>query len=210
MRFSFQVVSTLALVFVSGQSVVAQRIALGVELGVRTTEDVSGTLSPESKRYIVGPMVDIALPMRFSLELDALYRRVGFTGYSSSCCGYSITRERANSWEFPIILKYWLPYAPRMVKGTDVSSGSFLSGNYNIYPGYEYFFNRRSGTSYSVTHGVVVSGGVDLRVGHIRLSPGLRYVHWNAPFLDQEGGDGSFRYLSTKDEVFLLLGVAWR
>ncbi|MCU1258986.1 MAG: hypothetical protein JWO80_1871, partial [Bryobacterales bacterium] len=169
MRFSFQFVSTLALVFVSGQSIVAQRIALGVELGVRTTEDVSGTLSPESKRYIVGPMVDIVLPMRFSLELDALYRRVGFTGYFSSCCAYSITRERANSWEFPTILKYRLPvvpahpfvgigYAPRMVKGTDVSSGSFLSGNYNIYPGYEYFFNRRSGTSYSVTHGVVVSG----------------------------------------------------
>jgi hypothetical protein len=128
----------LVLVFLGGHPALAQRIAVGVEGGVRTMDDVSGSLTPESKRYIVGPMVELRLPLRLSFEFDALYRRFGFTGYQSlDDLANSITRERANSWEFPMILKYNLPgvlahpfvgvgYAPRTVHGTDVSSGSYL------------------------------------------------------------------------------------
>jgi hypothetical protein len=167
-------------------------------------------------------MVEIRLPMRLSFELDALYRRFGFTGGSSSVFGHSITRERANSWEFPMILKYNLPvvlahpfvgagYAPRTIHGTDVSSGSFLSGTSQNPPMsiYTNYFNQRSDTRYSLTHGVVVSGGVNLRAGHVRFSPELRYVHWNAPFLSEFGGDGSFQFVSKQDEFLVLLGVSW-
>jgi len=203
-------------VLLSDHLAVAQQVAVGVVGGVRTTGDVSGTLTSESKRYIVGPMVEIRLPLRLSFEVDALYRRFGFTGYASSALANSITRERANSWEFPMILKYRLPgvgahpfvgvgYAPRAVHGTDVSSGSYLSSPST----YSYFFNRHSDTSYSWTHGVVVSGGVNLGVGHVRFSPELRYVHWNAPFLNAVGGDGSFRFVSNQDEAFVLVGVSW-
>jgi hypothetical protein len=75
---------------------------------------------------------------------------------------------------------------------------------------YAYFFNQHSNPSYSLTHGVVVCGGVNLGAGHVWFSPELRYVHWNAPFLSEFGGDGSFRFVSKQDEVFLLLGVSWR
>ena len=98
-------------------------------------------------------------------------------------------------------------YAPRPIRGTDVSSGFFLS-SLNP-PMNSYFFNQHSDTSYSVTHGLVVSGGLNLGAGHVRFSPQLRYVHWTAPFLDEVGGDGSFRFTSKQDEVFVLLGVSW-
>ncbi len=196
----------------------AQRFEVGVEGGVQTVDDVSGTLHPESKRYIVGPKVEIRLPLRLSFEFDALYRRFGFTGYETSCCGNSITRERANSWEFPMILKYRIPvapghlfagagYAPRTVHGTDVSNGVFNVG----LPGpLAYIVNQRSETRYSVTQGVVISGGLNLGSGHVWFSPELRYVHWNAPFLNEFGGDGSYRFVSNQNEVFVLLGISWR
>jgi hypothetical protein len=217
MRFPYCVTGILSLAFLSSHLAVAQRIAVGVEGGVRTTDDVSGSITSESKRYIVGPKVEIGLPLRLSFELEALYQRFGFTGYAGSELGSSITRERANSWEFPMILKYSLPvmplvhpfvgvgYAPRTVHGSDVSSGSFLSSP----SGYTYFFNQHSDTSYSWTHGVVVAGGVNLGAGRMRFSPELRYVHWNAPFLNEIGGDGSFGFVSKQNELFVLLGVSW-
>ena len=66
-----------ALVFLSGNVLLAQQVEVGVEGGIRATDDLSGTISSESKRYIVGPAVDIRLPKRFSVEVDALYQRFG-------------------------------------------------------------------------------------------------------------------------------------
>ena len=182
----------------SARLAVAQPIAIGVEGGIRTTGDVSGTLAPESKRYIVGPKVEVRLPLHLSVEFDALYRDIGFTGYSQSCCGSSITRERDTSWEFPMIVKYRFPgvtrlrlrpfagigYAPRIVSGSDVSSGSFLieiTQNPPAASTYEYF-NVHRNVSYPVTQGLVVSGGVEFGARHLLISPELRYVHWNQPF----------------------------
>ena len=206
-----------------GDLMSAQPIAIGVEGGVRTTNDVSGSLTSESKRYIVGPTVDIKLPLRLSVEVDALYQRFGFSGYETSCCGSATLRERTNSWEFPMILKYRLPvpllhpfvgagYAPRVVHGADVTSGYYLSGMTANPPTsvYTYFNNQRTSTNYPVTHGVVVSGGVSLGAGHFRLTPEVRFVHWSAPFLNEYGGDGSFRFVSNQNEAYVLLGISWR
>jgi hypothetical protein len=221
MRLAFRFIGILVLVVVIGDLAVAQPVAVGVEGGVRTTSNVSGSLTSESKRYIVGPTVDIRLPLRLSVEVDALYQRFGFTGYENSCCGNAILRERANSWEFPMILKYHISagrlhpfagvgYAPRVVHGTDVVSGSSLTGISGNPPTgiYTYFVNRFD-TNYSVTHGVVVSGGVSLGAGHLRFTPEVRYVHWNAPFLNQVGADGSFQYISKQNEFFVMLGISW-
>jgi hypothetical protein len=221
MRILLRVVGILAF---SCLTATAQSIAVGVAGGVRTTDDASGSLTSESKRYIVGPTVDVRLPKRFSIEVDALYQRFGFSSYGCAPggLGCGILRERANSWEFPIILKYNIPagrvhpfvgvgYAPRIVHGTDVSSGYFLSGISENPPMDIYtYYNSRSKTNYPVTHGVVASGGVSLGAGHLRFTPEVRYVHWNAPFLNEYGGDGSFHWVSKQDEVFVLLGISWR
>jgi hypothetical protein len=160
--------------------------------------------------------------LRLSLEFDALYRRFGFTGYANTCCGNSLTRERANSWEFPTVLKYSFPvlavhpfvgvgFASRRVRGTDISSGFYLSGISQNPPMsiYTYFSNQRSDTNYGLTTAVVVSGGLNFGFGHVRFSPELRYEHWNTPFLSEYGGDGSFRFVSLQNEVLVLLGVSW-
>ncbi|HEY4361010.1 MAG TPA: hypothetical protein VGN17_08580 [Bryobacteraceae bacterium] len=225
MRLPAFFASLLCLLMSSEKPAQAQLVAVGVKAGVRTTSDVSGfsLQSAESQRYTLGPMVELRLPLHLGVEFDALYRRFGYTSNFASCCGSSVMRERSNSWEFPIIAKYHLPawrvqpfvgvgYAPRTVSGSVVSSGSFLSGMTSNPPTsvYTYYFNQHSGTHYPITHGLVVSAGLDLGAKHFRISPELRYVHWNQPFLTSVGGDGSYFLQSSQDELFVLFGFSWR
>jgi hypothetical protein len=120
-----------------------------------------------------------------------------------------------------MILKYHLPvrpahpfvgvgYAPRIVRGTDVASGYYASGISENPVGYiyTYYNSQRTPTDYPVTQGVVVSGGVSLAAGHLRFTPEVRWVHWNAPFLSEQGG--GFLLISKQNEVFVLLGISWR
>ena len=102
-------------------------------------------------------------------------------------------------------------YAPRVVHGTDVLSGYYLSGISVSPPAsiYSYYFNQRYPTNYATTNGIVVSGGLDFRFGHVRISPELRYIRWSAPFLNEYGGDGSSRFVSNQNELFVLLGLSW-
>ncbi len=217
MRRRFLLAGGFTIVFLSVRPAIAQQpVAFGIEGGLRTTGDVSGTLTPESKRY----MVEVRLPLHLSVEFDALYRDIGFLGYFNSCCANSLTGERDNSWEFPMLVKYHFPgvtrlrlrpfagigYAPRIVYGSDVSSGSYLDVGTGVTTTYS---NAHRNVSYPVTQGVVVSGGVEFGPRHVFISPELRYVPWNAPFLNEFGGDGSYRYTSPQNELFVLEGIAW-
>jgi hypothetical protein len=80
----------------------------------------------ESRPYLVGPSVEYRLPAGLAIEVDALYQRIGNTvsfGYGPGVIlagsGYSmlspilpfISRERGNSWEFPLLGKYY--FRPR-------------------------------------------------------------------------------------------------
>jgi hypothetical protein len=217
-RLRILLAGSFPFVFLSVHPAIAQPVAFGIEGGIRTTSDVSGTLAPESKRYIVGPKLEVRLPLHLSVEFDALYRDVGFLGYFNSCCAHSLTRERDTSWEFPMIMKYHFPrvarlrpfvgigYAPRIVYGSDVSSGSYLDVGTGVVTTYS---NVHRNVSYPVTQGLVVSGGVEFEAPNMLISPELRYVHWSAPFLYEFGGDGSYRYTSPQNELFMLLGIAW-
>src|SRR5579864_2459048 len=183
MRFSCPSITFLFLALLCQAQ--AQNVAVGVKGGIRTTYDVSGfsVLSAESQRYTVGPMLELQLPGHFGVEFDALYRRFGYTSSFQSCCASAITRERSNSWEFPLIAKYRFPlplahpfagvgYDPRSVRGSDVASGRYLSGFSANPPAdiYTYYLNQRTNTNYPVTHGIVISGGVDLGNRHLRIS----------------------------------------
>jgi hypothetical protein len=192
----------------SAHLLVAQRVEVGVEGGIRTTDDFFSTgafsFASESKRYIVGPTVDIGLPKRFSVEVDALYQRFGFTEvYSIGIGNYGTVRERTNSWEFPLILKYRLPvkrlhpfvgigYAPRIVHGTDAGS-SETAGCFCYTSGH-------GTTNYPVMQGMVVSAGVSLRAGHFRFTPEIRYTIWT----------NLNAYQWVPDETSVLLGIRWR
>ncbi len=119
-------------------------------------------------------------------------------------------RERTNSWEFPVILKYHLSvrlmypfvgigYSPRVINGTDVSSGA---------RGYTPFYNKRTAASYPLTHGVVFSAGVSVGAGHLRFTPEVRYTNWTTSYVNAGFANG--RWYSTQNEALIVVGTRWR
>ena len=160
-----------------------QSVSIGVIGGVRTTGDLTGGGATSiSKRYVVGPALDVGLPFGLAVEFDALYRRTGYRT-STSNGNYSIVAdERANVWELPILLKYKLPfpvakpfleagYAPRII-------GSTSKNEQGVFPVTGQTFSTFNST-WSTSHGLIIGGGVQLAVGRLRLSPVIRYTRWN-------------------------------
>jgi hypothetical protein len=91
-------------------------------------------------------------------------------------------------------------YAPRIVNGADISSGSPDEVSH--------FYNVRTTTNYPVTQGVVVSGGVSLGAGHFRFTPEVHYTHWTTPYLSTIQ-DLGFGFVSNQNEVLVSLGIRW-
>jgi hypothetical protein len=216
MRLFFSGISFLVLASLS--PAIAQSISVGLKAGARLGDefsDTNGTLHDESKRYTLGPMVDLKLPFRFSLELDALYRPVGYTVQNFDF-NFFTSRERSSSWEFPIVAKYRLPgalriapyvgvgYAPRVVYGSRVDGQI----DYDLQGHIIRVSSTKSDTTYDATHGMVIEGGVTIPVSHLHISPEIRYTRWNSPFLDHQGSHG-FGYFSQQDQVELLFGLTW-
>lgn len=163
-------------------------------------------------------MVELRLPLHLSVEFDALYRRLGFSEHVFYCCGFSFSRERDNSWEFPTTVKYRFSdkflqpfaaagFAPRIVRGASVGYGCMQTG-YNIGDN-ACSLNVHSNENYPATYGLVVSGGLNLDAHHLRFSPELRYVHWNNPYFQTFQSDAIPGFSSHQNEFFVLLGIAW-
>jgi outer membrane receptor protein involved in Fe transport len=182
-----------------------QTISIGVTGGARVTDDLTGAgAASVSKRYVVGPALDIGLPLGFGVEVDALYQREGFQGVFSN--GYF--GERANSWEFPLLLKYRLPvplvkpfaevgYAPRVIDGSFATN--FVSPPSTLI----------SSEHFPDSQGLVIGGGIQFATGRLRLSPGVRYTHWNNTPIAGTFGNGP-SWQSTQNEVDILVGIEWK
>jgi hypothetical protein len=216
MRFCHAHIFVLALASLS--PAIAQSVSVGIKAGVRFDDefsDTNGALHDESKRYTVGPMVDVRLPFRLGIEFDALYQRVGYTVQNFDF-DFFASRERSNSWEFPIIAKYRLPgptrlgpyvgvgYAPRIVYGSRVDGVI----EYDLQGHIIHVSSTKLDTNYNTTHGLVIEGGFNIPASHFHISPEIRYTRWNSPFLDVQGSHG-FGYFSQQDQIEILFGLTW-
>jgi hypothetical protein len=193
----------------------AQSLSVGVTGGGRPTDDVTGA-TPESRRYVAGPMLELSLPWSFAVAVDALYHRNGYLIGFGNFAGTIIESERANSWEFPMLLKYKLPVprvrpffevglAPRTISGTISESGV----NIDIFTGQQTPFSGKVKTNWSASYGIVAGGGVQFGWGRLRLSPEIRYTHWTSAPVSVSFGDGPSFY-SAREQVDVLLGIGWK
>ena len=162
-------------------------------------------------------MIEIGLPHGFAIEFDALYHRQGFFSTFDHDTVFYISRERDNSWEFPLLLKYTLRFsvlhpfveagvAPRTISGGVASTGkSDLFTASPIPP-----FGPSFPVSYSPSVGFVAGGGLQFDLGHLRLAPQVRYTRWaTAPV------GGLFyslfsTYSSNQNQFDLLVGIGWK
>jgi len=153
------------------------------DLGGQWTDDVSA-------RYTIGPELDIGLPLGFGIEADGLYRHESYEvpEFTNS------TVWGRDSWEFPILLKKYLPFP--VVK-------PFVEGGWVPRDVVSQTFSQHT------SQGLAIGGGIRIGIGRLHLSPVLRYTHWNNSLSLLSIPNGPEISLSS-NQMDLLVGVSWR
>jgi hypothetical protein len=148
----------------------AQNLSVGVKAGVPLTDffDADGPFSSATRRYTIGPMVDIRLPFGLGIEFDALYKRFGYESTAA--------RTTGNSWEFPVLAKLRAPGLIARPYGEIGVSFQQLTGVKNFIGGLvsdaPAELRKRS------NRGFVIGAGLDVRAPIIRIAPEIRYTRW--------------------------------
>ncbi len=215
LHFKVRLLIFFAALLCSQTAISGERFSVGVSGGAALT-DLMGRLNgqSEAKHWTVGPIVEIRLPSSFALEVSALYRRTGFTS-EFYLLGSTITRVRANSWEFPMLVKYY-------VAGENAFVRPYISGGYvlrylsnaratavSVYPpGLPHTDYYEYGLHSNPSHGMVFGGGVSFKTGPIRIAPGIRYTGWFTSPFDVSGSHG-FTVKSAENQLDLLVNVTF-
>jgi hypothetical protein len=199
----------------------SQTLMLGGKVAGQATTTFTEAFSPDvvhEDRFLFGPMAEVRLTHRFSVEVDALYKRKlnytdTFSYFEPGSLKLQVRTEThdvtARSWEIPVIMK-WYPvnhpirpflgggFSSRNVSGTTHIFGT-VSGNAGIPPS---TFDSQTSDGDLVhhwTYGITADAGVNIRAGIFHFQPELRYTRWlSSPF-----------YFETRlDSIQILMGVA--
>jgi opacity protein-like surface antigen len=162
------------------QPVIGHFVSFGVTGGAALTDafsnqtvmgvDVDTHYFSGSKGYIVGPTIELHLPLRLSVEFDVLYRPLNLTGMQTIFAGPAFTTSvssKLNSWEFPLLAKYRLP--AHLITPFIEAGPSFRIVTNESFAGIQL-------SSTGFTAGV----GVEGKLGPIRIAPVVRYTRWGA------------------------------
>jgi len=193
-----------ALIFLgalSALSASAQSISVGVIGGAPFTDVVNASnqnnlaFLPKSTNFTIGPAFQVNLPLSLRLEVDALYRPYSFSTTSTTLSGSSTVNVSGTQWSFPILAQYRfkLPVVKPFVEGglsfDHLSNLSAAAKDITSGPG----------QLVQQTHaGVVLGGGVDVKIPFFRISGELRYTHQ---------GSADFQAISNLNQAEVLVGV---
>ena len=188
----------------------SQPVSFGVKGGIPLLDTTSS--HEESRPYIVGPSIEIRLPAGFAIEADALYRRVGNSSFGSFLSGANLfsafsSRQRGNSWEFPLLGKYY--FRPRALGWQPfLGSGFALRTTVGFHSDTTRTVVAASGTPTTTSFhhdfrppldvGAVVSAGVRFHAGRLALAPEFRYTRW-----------GGVENPLNRNEAGALLGISF-
>lgn len=198
-------------------TVYGQVFSVGVKAGVPATDAFetarTGTISylSNTKRYTFGPTVEVHLPLGFSVEADALYKRIGYESFTSPVIGNSSHQATTgNSWEIPVLVKYRFFKGPLRPFVDGGISSRHVDGTTNIdifnLPTITHLKASPSELANSWTAGVVFGGGLDFGIKRLHITPELRYTRW---------GTESFRTAASSllrsnlNQMDFLLGITF-
>ena len=185
----------------------AQSISVGVKAGSPLNDPASYSyLSSFSTftqgRWTGGPTVEFHLPLRLSLEVDALYRsnratRISPVSFGSTTPFLLSSSQKTKAWDFPLLLKYRLlngPMRPFLSAGfafnresTDSlvwptclgAPGSCIPPDTNLVLRGASFHNTMN------RRGPVAAAGIDFKARRVIISPELRFIHLTHPNTNQ-------------------------
>jgi hypothetical protein len=203
----------LALLMTLNPAVSGQRLYWGVIGGTGLTPDFpryaeSGAADaygnpayqfehlPGSRSFILGGLLEVQLTRNLAIEADILHRPLPAIVASTvfPAAGPSVTTANkfvANTWEFPVMLKWNLP--------SPLAWGRvrpFLEG------GPAFRTSQDDAATLPSQFGMTAGVGAAIHFGKLRVAPTIRYTRWEK--------DASFPIYPTKaDQVEFLTSAAW-
>jgi hypothetical protein len=185
------------LLLLIGGVALAQPFSAGIKAGLPLTDFLSeaqGDSTTTTNRYLLGPEVELRLPLGLSIEFDALYRHFSYTGLSGPGNVVTTTGSSSN-WEFPLVAKYKFPskiVRPYVEAGV---AWDALSGLKNTVSGA--LCGSANGTcnvllappavTNQTTMGVVIGGGIDIHAIVIHVAPEIRFTRWAQQYFNLSG-----------------------
>jgi hypothetical protein len=184
------IVTAVVLAAAAMSTASAQPIGVGIKGGLPLTDlfdSESSAVNTDTKRYILGPMVELRLPAGFAIEVDALYSQANFSSVLGAAGSVITAPFNTDSWEFPILLKKKFGGADAVAASVRPYIGagaSFrrLSGLSNIG---SFITGNQSGEVDRNNTGFVVGGGLEVRALFIRIAPELRFTYWGTDHFTQ-------------------------
>ena len=184
----------------------AQSISVGVIGGAPFTDVVNAVnqnnlaFVPKSTNFTVGPAFQVNLPLSLRIEVDALYRPYSFTATSTVpptlLTSIAPLNVSANQWRFPVLAAYRFKFP---VAKPFVEAGVSFDHLSNLTSAAKTYFATGPGQFLQASHaGVVLGGGVDVKIPLVRLSGELRYTHQ---------GSADFAAISNLNQAEVLVGV---
>ena len=169
-----------------------QRLSFGLKAGVPLNalmHSAAPGYRASNAHYTLGPTVELALPYRLAVEADLLYKRLDYGPAAGAVA-------EASRWELPLLAKYKLAGAPLQ---------PFL--------GMGVTFNRITGIEgeniaevrHRGTMGFCLGGGVEKRLGVLRVAPEIRITHW----VDHNLGVHDAPLRSSLTQVEFLVGLTF-
>jgi hypothetical protein len=169
--------------------------SFGLEAGVPLNDSMLRTNFPgietfdsSSRKYIVGPSVELRLPRGLSVEADALFHpfNIRQTIYLSPG---GVTVSTYHVFEFPVVAKYRL--GGRILD-------PFIEGGVS-------FRSHLDALEDVSRHGIALGAGIDIKLRIIRISPALRYTRWGSDTLPS----GGIAAPSNQNQAAILVGVSF-
>jgi hypothetical protein len=145
-----------------------------------------------SNEYLVGPTIEVRLPLNFSVEADALFRPLKLTQqkYIISSPAPLTSTTNYSSWEIPLLLKYR-------------ASSGLIRPFVEAGPNFRTVANP-IGPLLSKT-GVSAGAGVDVKIWRVFIAPQVRLTHWG-----KDRGGAVLNYMaSERNQGEFLVGFAF-
>jgi len=196
--------------------VFAQPVSFGVEGGVpitdafNTAQGITSSYATNTHRYLVGAAFQLHLPLRFTVEVDGLYKRLGYQYDATTPTTRTTASTVANSWEFPVLAKYEItpgpirPFVDGGISFRHISGVKQVREVVQIPAGVVGVTTLTNPPEFhkATDEGLVFGGGITLKLGPIRISPELRYTRWGSE--NFEDPVGSLLHTNRNQGDFLL------
>jgi hypothetical protein len=177
----------------------AQSLSVGMLGGADFNDVVSaasiGSLQSvaNSSNFSIGPSIRVNLPAGFRIEVDALYRPYSFDLNGPAGISYAVS---AQQWRFPVLAQYRFN-AP--IVHPFVEAGLSFDHLAGISDAAKSVITSGPGALlHQSDAGLVIGGGVDVKIPFVRLSGELRYTRQTV---------SDFASISNLNQAEVLFGV---